>query len=126
MTKAAVAAVALLALLPTAGVTLTAGLVTAAASTAPCGPAGPARDVAGTPLDAEQLANAQTIIGVTADRHLPSTAGILVARNPSGDQQDDIAVRGRTGGDAQPADDAGSTMPADPGDQAGSLESRWA
>jgi len=77
VTKAAVAAVALLALLPTAGVTLTAGLVTAAASTAPCGPAGPARDVAGTSLDAEQLANAQTIIGVTADRDLPSTAGIV-------------------------------------------------
>jgi len=78
--KAAAGAVAVVVLLP-AGLTVTAGLVTAAASTSasavPCGPAGPARDVAGTPLDAEQLANAATITATTAGRHLPSRAGVV-------------------------------------------------
>jgi len=79
--KAAAVALAFVALVPTAGMTLAAGLVSAAASTdpgaVPCGPAGPARDVAGTPLDAEQLANAATITAVTAGRRLPSAAAVV-------------------------------------------------
>jgi len=75
--KAVVVAAAVVVLLLPAGLTLTAGLVTAAANAAPCGPAGPAADVAGTPLDPEQLANAATITATTAGRHLPSSAAVV-------------------------------------------------
>ena len=77
MNKAVVAAAAVVVVLLPAGLTLTAGLVTAAANAAPCGPAGPAADVAGTPLDPEQLANAATITATTAGRHLPSSAAVV-------------------------------------------------
>ena len=46
-------------------------------SPAGCGAGGTAETVLGVPLDDEQMANATTIVTVTADRHLPSYAAIV-------------------------------------------------
>jgi len=64
---------------PAAAITTAGALITATASAAgaPCGPGGPAQDVAGQPLDAEQLANAQAIVATTAQKHLPARAAVI-------------------------------------------------
>jgi len=64
---------------PAAAITTTVALVTGTSSAvgAPCGPGGPVQDVAGQPLDAEQLANAQTIVAATAQKHLPARAAVI-------------------------------------------------
>jgi len=64
---------------PAAAITTAGALITATASAAgaPCGPGGPAQDVDGQPLDAEQLANAQAIVAATAQKHLPARAAVI-------------------------------------------------
>lgn len=57
------------------GALLVTGLV--AAASGPCGPAGPAREVAGVDLDAEQLANAGLISDVTHRAGLPARAAVI-------------------------------------------------
>jgi peptidoglycan DL-endopeptidase CwlO len=47
------------------------------AALAGCGGAGTGQTVAGVRLDAEQMQNAQTVVQVTAGRHLPSFAAIV-------------------------------------------------
>jgi cell wall-associated NlpC family hydrolase len=68
---------AALLVLPAALLTLAAALVTGLDTNAPCGPAGPARAVDGLALDAEQLANAHTIIVTTAREALPAQAAVI-------------------------------------------------
>jgi cell wall-associated NlpC family hydrolase len=63
--------------LPTVLLTLTAAMLTGAASATPCGPAGPAQQVRGVSLDAEQLANAQTIARTTSRAGMPSRAAVV-------------------------------------------------
>ena len=58
------------------GALLAAAGVMAAAS-GPCGPAGPARQVSGVDLDAEQLANAALITDVAARAGLPARAAVI-------------------------------------------------
>lgn len=73
-------ATALAAALPAVAVTAVvavAGLAAGAEATAPCGPGDPGRVAAGSALDSEQLANAQTIITTTARRGLPSRAAVV-------------------------------------------------
>src|SRR5680860_1503239 len=48
-----------------------------AAGSGSCGPAGPARQVAGVDLDAEQLANAGLITDVTYRGGLPARAAVI-------------------------------------------------
>jgi len=49
----------------------------ASADTSVCGPGGTAQTVANQPLDAEQMANAATIVQVTAARGLPQRAAVI-------------------------------------------------
>jgi cell wall-associated NlpC family hydrolase len=63
--------------LPTLLLTLTAAMLTGTAAASPCGPAGPAQQVQGVPLDAEQLANAQTIAATTSSAGMPSRAAVV-------------------------------------------------
>ena len=81
MNGLAAAGIALLIAAPPVGVTVTGALISTTAATtaattgaagAPCGPGGPAQDIVGGPLDAEQLANAAAIIAATRQRHLPA------------------------------------------------------
>ena len=78
MNGLAVAGIAVLIAVPPVGVTVTGALISttatasATANWAPCGPGGPAQDIVGGPLDAEQLANAAAIIAATRQRHLPA------------------------------------------------------
>lgn len=67
----------LLLVLPATLMTLAAALVAGLDTTAPCGPGGPGRTVDGLVLDAEQLANAQSIILTTAGRALPAQAAVI-------------------------------------------------
>lgn len=60
---------------PVAGGALVVGGVVAASG--PCGPAGPAREVAGVDLDAEQLANAALITDTTRRSGLPARAAVI-------------------------------------------------
>jgi cell wall-associated NlpC family hydrolase len=62
---------------PTLLLTLTAAILTGAAAASPCGPAGPAQQVQGVPLDAEQLTNAQTIVATTSRAGMPSRAAVV-------------------------------------------------
>lgn len=62
---------------PTLLLTLTAAMLPVAAAAGACGPAGPAQQVQGVPLDAEQLANAQTIVVTTARTGLPQRAAVV-------------------------------------------------
>jgi len=73
------AGVALTLLAPAAAITTAGALATATDSAAgePCGPGGPAQDVAGQRLDAEQLANAAVIVAATAQKHLPARAAVI-------------------------------------------------
>ncbi len=73
------AGVALALAAPAAAITTAGALITATASPvgAPCGPGGPAQDVAGQPLDPEQLANAAAIVAATAQKHLPARAAVI-------------------------------------------------
>ncbi|MBT8227813.1 MAG: C40 family peptidase [Dactylosporangium sp.] len=59
--------------LPLAGVLI----ATAASADGICVPGGPADQVEGIDLDAEQLASAQLIVGVVRDRDLPSQAAVI-------------------------------------------------
>jgi peptidoglycan DL-endopeptidase CwlO len=61
---------------PIAGGSLIGATVLTSAAGA-CGPAGPARQVAGLQLDAEQLANAGVIIDVTHQAGLPARAAVI-------------------------------------------------
>ena len=63
--------------LPTLLLTLTAAMLTGAAAATACGPAGPAKQVHGVELDAEQLANAQTIVATTSRAGMPSRAAVV-------------------------------------------------
>jgi cell wall-associated NlpC family hydrolase len=63
--------------LPTLLLTLTAAMLSATAAATPCGPAGPAQQVQGVSLDAEQLANAQTIVVTTSRAGMPSRAAVV-------------------------------------------------
>ena len=78
MNGLAVAGIAVLIAVPPVGVTVTGALIsttaTATATGAPCG--GPAQDIVGVPLDAEQLANAAAIIAATDQRHRPALPGL--------------------------------------------------
>ncbi len=79
MNRLLLAGVALLLAAPPVGIAVTVALVTATASPvgAPCGPGGPAQDVAGQRLDAEQLANAEAIVAATAQKQLPARAAVI-------------------------------------------------
>ncbi|MFL6113372.1 MAG: hypothetical protein ACJ786_18735, partial [Catenulispora sp.] len=74
MKKLIVAGLVVLLLIP-ASVLLIAA--TAAGASGLCGPAGTSREVDGTSLDAEQLANAQTIISVVKQMGLPPRAAVI-------------------------------------------------
>jgi len=94
-----VAGAALTLLAPAAGITTAGALITATASAAgaPCGPGGPAQDVAGQPLDAEQLANAQTIVATTGQRRPPMPARAAVIAVATALQES--SLRNLPGGD---------------------------
>ena len=79
MKKLVLAGVVGLIAFPTLLLTLTAALlpVPVAAAAGACGPAGPAQQVYGVALDAEQLANAQTIVTATASTGLPPRAAVV-------------------------------------------------
>jgi len=93
------AGVALALAAPAAAITTAGALITATASAsgAPCGPGGPAQDVAGQPLDAEQLANAQAIVAATAQKHLPMPARAAVIAVATALQES--SLRNLLGGD---------------------------
>jgi cell wall-associated NlpC family hydrolase len=63
--------------LPTLLLTLTAAMLTGSAAASPCGPTGPAQQVQGVELDAEQLANAQTIARTASRAGMPSRAAVV-------------------------------------------------
>jgi len=76
LTAAAVALLTAPTLLIVPGAALLTGTA-AAATAAGCGPAGPAAQVAGLDLDAEQLANAAVIVTTTADAGMPGQGAVI-------------------------------------------------
>ena len=76
VTAAAVALLTAPTLLIVPGAALLTGTAAAAAA-AGCGPAGPAAQVAGLDLDAEQLANAAVIVTTTANAGMPGQGAVI-------------------------------------------------
>ena len=77
MKKLMLAGVVGLIVFPTLLLTLTAAMLPVAAASGACGPAGPAQQIRGVALDAEQLANAQTIVTTAASTGLPPRAAVV-------------------------------------------------